>query len=171
MASKIEKILYATDLSKNSTFAYQHAADLAKTYDAKLYILHVFEAIPENTRAQLQAYLTDEMREQMAHRDDEVIEDIKKRLQTFCDNVQKDDPTCVYRVEEIMVQEGYPSNVILEKAEELDCDLIVMGTHGKGFLSHAILGSVAEKVLRHAKRPVFVVPLPRRASDAAPYDI
>ena len=46
------------------------------------------------------------------------------------------------------------------KTKEFNCDIILMGTHGKGVLIHALLGSVAEKVLRHSRRPVFVIPLP-----------
>ena len=57
------------------------------------------------------------------------------------------------------VTEGYPVEIILKKAEEEGVDMIVMGTHEKGF-AQSFLGSVAKTVLRSAKIPVVVVPLP-----------
>ena len=81
-------------------------------------------------------------------------------MDNFCEKVRKDDPSCSFNIAAIEVCEGYPANTILEKADEFDCDLIVMGTHGKGLITHAFLGSVAEKVLRRSRRPVFTIPLP-----------
>ena len=63
------------------------------------------------------------------------------------------------------VVEGYPAEQILSKVDELNCDAIVMGTHGKGYLSHTFLGSVAQKVLRRVQKPVFIIPLPKDAED------
>ena len=54
---------------------------------------------------------------------------------------------------------------ILRKADELDCDVIIMRTHGKGIISHTFLGSVAEKVLRRVGNPVFIIPSPRGETD------
>ena len=52
---------------------------------------------------------------------------------------------------------GTPHVEIVRLADEHDADLIVMATHGRGFISHAILGSTTERVLRRANCPVFVV--------------
>jgi len=62
----------------------------------------------------------------------------------------------VDRVETALV-EGAPSHQIMEYAEESDCDLIVMGTHGRGGLDRLLLGSVAERVVRSATVPVLTV--------------
>jgi nucleotide-binding universal stress UspA family protein len=56
---------------------------------------------------------------------------------------------------------------ILTKAKKYDCDVIVMGTHGKGFVSHTLLGSVAERVLHRANKAVIVVPLPEEETEAS----
>ena len=165
MRPKIKKILYATDLSKNSAFAYQYATDFAEKQDAMIVILHVFEKLPQSATIALESYLTDEQREAIANRQPDTIEKIRNRLNVFCENVQKDDPECVYRVEHIEVTEGFPAEVILEKTEEFDCDIIIMGTHGKGIIEHAFLGSIAEKVLRRSKKPVFTIPLPKDETD------
>lgn len=56
------------------------------------------------------------------------------------------------------VEEGNPNKIILNIAKEWNADLIVMGTHGRTGVSHFLLGSVAEKVLRHSTKPVLVIP-------------
>lgn len=59
-----------------------------------------------------------------------------------------------------LVVEGDPAGEILQKADELKGNVVVMGTHGKGLLAHAFLGSVAEKVLNRIKIPVLIIPIP-----------
>jgi nucleotide-binding universal stress UspA family protein len=55
--------------------------------------------------------------------------------------------------------------MILRKADELNCDAIVLGTHGKGFIRNTFLGSTSKKVLRRTRKPVFVIPLPKEETD------
>ena len=168
---EIKNILYATDLSKNSAFAFQFATDMAEQNDAVIHIVHVFEQVSPSTKAMVDMYLTDEQKEQIAGRSDETTEMIIKRLNVFCDRVKSDDPSCVFRVASIDVVEGFPADEILKKADALECDMIVMGTHGKGFISHAFLGSIAEKVLRRSARPVMIIPLPKEESEITLQDI
>jgi len=58
---------------------------------------------------------------------------------------------------ETFVREASPRTVIVEVALELNCQLIVLGTHGRAGLAHLLLGSVAEYVVRHSKVPVLTV--------------
>ena len=53
-----------------------------------------------------------------------------------------------------------PVKVILEVAKEKNCDLIVMGTHGRGVLADVVMGSTARRVIRRSPKPVLVVRLP-----------
>jgi nucleotide-binding universal stress UspA family protein len=62
---------------------------------------------------------------------------------------------------------GEPFTVICRAAEEEHVDLIVMGSHGRTGLSHVFLGSVAERVVRHAPCPVLVARLPQAATQGA----
>jgi universal stress protein A len=55
--------------------------------------------------------------------------------------------------------DGSPASVIVEHGDKIDADLIVVGTHGRGGPAHALLGSVAERVVQKAHRPVLVVPV------------
>lgn len=162
---KIEKILYATDLSKNSAHAFQYANDIADKYNALIYILHIMEELPEGARIVLENYLSDDQYAKFMNRKKDSLNMIKERLSAFCDNVQKNDPQCVFRVASIEVLEGHPVNEILRYAEYNGCDLVVMGSHSKGIITHALLGSVAEKVLRKSKIPVIVVPIPDEESE------
>jgi len=153
---KLKKILYTTDLSPNSTYAFQYAVDLAKKFDGQIIILHV----AENRTILDEQY--DELAGRRVERDPKkaAIERIRKRLEKFKEKALADDPGKDDRVTSIEVVVGYPAEEILKKAKALKCDAIVMGTHGKGVLSYTFLGSMAEKVLRHSQKPVFIIPLP-----------
>ena len=154
MIPKIKKILYATDLSKNSEYAFYYAVDMAKKHDAEIVILHAIE--PISSRAF--GTLTDKVYHDQQETSKEVI---RNRLQKFCEKVEeKNSLACVHLVAKIVVEVGYPSEEILKAAEEEGCDLIVLGSHGKGFLQHAFLGSVSRSVLERTRKPVFTIPLP-----------
>jgi len=172
MIPKIQKILYATDLSENSAYAFRYAIDSARKHDADIIILHVLEKIPPFARALVDSQLGEKQRKEIF--DEKVtytMERIKKRLQIFSDRELKDDPESVDKVVSIEVCEGYPAEEILMKADELGCDAIVMGTHGKGIIRHTFLGSVADRVLRRVRKPVFIIPLPRGETDITFHDI
>ena len=166
MELAIKKILYATDLSKNSAYAFQYAADYAEKHAAQIIILHVYEKLRWADMTELEDnLLIAEQLKAVSRNKENTVNNIRERLNTFCEKIRKDDPACSFTVAAIEVCEGYPANTILEKADEFDCDLIVMGTHGKGRISHAFLGSVAEKVLRRSRRPVMIIPLPEGHTD------
>jgi universal stress protein A len=60
--------------------------------------------------------------------------------------------------------QGFPSREIVRHAQKTGADLIVVGTHGRTGIEHVVLGSVAERVVQHAKRPVLVIPQGREAA-------
>jgi len=86
---------------------------------------------------------------------------IKEHLEAFCRREFQNNPTFRDRVASIEVIDGNPAGDILQKADEIRADVVVMGTHSKGPLAHAFLGSVAEKVLQRIKIPVFMIPIPK----------
>jgi nucleotide-binding universal stress UspA family protein len=83
---------------------------------------------------------------------DITINDYKKNQQMLVDTVFKEHKIWTF------VEEGIPYEVILNVAKEWDADMIVLGTHGRTGFSHLIMGSVAEKVIRHSEIPVFIIP-------------
>jgi len=156
MIPQIKKILYATDLSKNSSYAFLYATDLARRHDARIIILHAIEPVP----AYAAAYtgITDELKQRQQQ---ETVEEIRKRLGEFCKKAEAQIGTpCVELVSKILVPRGHPPEEILNAANEEGCDVIVLGTHGKGFLAHTFLGSVSSAVLNRTQKPVFIIPLP-----------
>jgi nucleotide-binding universal stress UspA family protein len=156
MTLQIKKILYATDLSKNSSYAFLYATDLARKHDARIVILHAIEPVP----AYAAAYtgITDELKRKQQ---EETVEEIRKRLGDFCKRAEAQiGPPCVDLVSKILVPRGHPPEEILNAANGEGCDVIVLGTHGKGFLAHAFLGSVSNAVLTRSQKPVFIIPLP-----------
>jgi len=159
MIPKIKEILYATDLSENSAYAFRYAVNSAQQHGAKIHILHVLEEIKTNILA---AYYELEKLQEMREKGKEEIKvRIQKRLETFCQRELMKDPECRDLIASTEVVEGDPTTEILRKADELGVDLVVMGTHGKGLLEHAFLGSVAEKVLHRIKIPVLTIPIPK----------
>ena len=89
------------------------------------------------------------------------IEEIKKGLQEFCTRAETQiGAPCVKLVSKILVPLGHPVEEILKTADDEGCDAIVLGTHGKGFLTQTFLGSVAGSVLKRTRKPVFIIPLP-----------
>ena len=150
MIPKIQKLLYATDLSKNAAYALRYAFYLAQKLDARIVILHVVEKMSSDAQITLQTYLDKYDRKKvLAQRVEHATERVKERLELFCEKEFQNDPDCRNKVVSIEVCEGYPAEEILKKAGELDCDVIVMGAHEKG-LTHTFLGSVAKSVLRRS---------------------
>jgi len=171
MIPKINKLLYATDLSPNSAYAFRYAINSIIKHDAKIVILHVFEQMTGTARALIDHYFDEEQQNKMhKERREYTIDRIRNRINIFCERELKDNPECEDRVASIEICEGYPASEILRKADELECDAIVMGTHGKGVLRHAFLGSTAKRVLRRVRKPVFIIPLPNGETDITFHD-
>ncbi|UCH22247.1 MAG: universal stress protein [Deltaproteobacteria bacterium] len=168
MIPKIQKILYPTDLSLNSDYAFRYAINSAKQHDANIIILYVLEGLSDSMLAMLSSDLVGVQRKKTS---EEAMAQIKDRLKLFCEKELINDPDCLKRVESIEVLEGYPAEVILREAEKLNCDVIVMGSHGKGIISQTFLGSVTKRVLRRTRKPVFIIPLPKKETDIPGHNI
>jgi nucleotide-binding universal stress UspA family protein len=161
MIPEIKKILYATDLTKNSAYAFFYAADMAQKYNASIIILHTIPPITPRIYSEGGFGIEEMMKESKQQERAEDIEEIKKNIQAFCRKVENQmGCPCVQLVSEILVPIGYPVEEILKVADDDGCDAIVLGTHGKGFLRQTFLGSVAGSVLERTRKPVFIIPLP-----------
>jgi nucleotide-binding universal stress UspA family protein len=140
-------ILYPTDFSDCSRAAFSLARSLALEHGSKLIVLHV-----DQTWGRSIAYGEAMVLLQPVELKERMWEGLR------CFNI--DNPSV--QVEHRLV-EGEAAGQILRVAEENDCDLIVMGTHGRTGLARLVLGSVAEQVLRKARCPVLTVKMPRAA--------
>jgi len=160
MIPQIKKILYATDLTKNSVYAFFYAVDMAKKNKASIVILHSIEPV---------SYVYDEgeddvksvLKKAKKQEQERNIEEIKRRIQEFCNRTESQiDSSCIELVSKIIVSFGYPVEEILKTADDEGCDAIILGTHGKGFLRQTFLGRVTGSVLERTRKPVFIIPLP-----------
>ena len=159
MNPTISHILFATDLSQNSTYALRHAANMAKATGARLHVLHVSEPLSDDALITMRMFMqdtgsrTDIMKTRHEYRKAALTE----RQKNFWAGLPESDRGIQDQVETIEIIDGHPAEVILRRAHELQCDLIVLGAHDHGF-SHTFLGTVAKRVLRRADIPTLVVP-------------
>ena len=140
-----KSILVATDFSEASARAVDYAAGLCTTLGAKLVLMHAY-ALP--------AYVMPIEGSMMAS--PQYVADLVVRLQ---DQLDASAATLASRGIEAQTKLvlGIPYAEIVRVAQECGADLIVVGTHGRSGLVHAIMGSIAERVLRLSPVPVLCV--------------
>src|SRR6185436_503850 len=137
-------ILVPTDLSEGAEQALDYACELSRTLGAQIHLLNVI-SIPALGVPELGVALTATMIDQL------VVDN-----QTALDQLAQ---KCPAQIGQVLVRTGDARDVINQTATELGIDLIVMGTHGRRGLSRALLGSVAESVVRSAPCAVLTVRL------------
>jgi nucleotide-binding universal stress UspA family protein len=139
----VQHILVPTDFSEYANQALDYAMELAQKLQARLTLLHIIDTtplgmvegasmLPPSYWQELETGIEQSMEESLKRLDDEGLQG------------------------ETVIVHGVPFQAILDTAKDKDADLIVMGTHGRTGLIHALMGSVAEKVVRLAPCPVLV---------------
>lgn len=141
-AIRMHHILLATDLSEWSLPAVDYALQTARTFNASVAILHVMEWRSLGVDFTVSAFADWE----------KLRESVERRLLDTAERLKSQGVTA-----QCLVKAGSPADVILEVAREQACDMIVMGTHGRHEVSHLLMGSIAEAVLRRADCPVLTV--------------
>lgn len=145
------KVLVPVDYSPTSNEALSCAVEIARRYEAELGVVYVYQpttyAVPDSfelfTPSQLAAMESEFQRR---------LDTTKSELMALgCRNV------------DAKLLTGAPATEIVNHAEAWSYDLIVMGTHGRTGVAHALMGSVAEKVVRKAPCAVLTVRLPKSA--------
>jgi len=163
MIPKIQKILYATDLSENAAYAAPYIIKIAEQNSAQVDVLHVLET------PVFPSFAEEEKWEKFyAEQKEKARDKMYRRLTQFCQQQLKGNTNIMLTISSIEVVEGDPAAKILQRADELKADMVVMGTHGKGWLAQAFLGSEAQKVLQRIKIPVLIIPLPDKEKSAQP---
>lgn len=143
---KFQKILFPTDFSDSSKSAENCACELAKQFHAELHVLHVLQdfllSVPQTAAALLipPAILED------------IVNSAEAEIQKVPSSASVGDLKIVRAV-----RIGSTCDAIVQYAQEHAIDLIVIGTHGRTGLRHMLLGSVAERVVQHAKCAVLTV--------------
>ncbi|SDG34211.1 universal stress protein [Halorientalis regularis] len=136
------RILLPTDGSAEMEPVVDHAAALAERDDALIHALYVVDAASFSSLPMETSW--EGISELLYEEGTAALNEVERTV---------DDRAPVERI----VVEGKPSSTIVEHAVDDDCDLIVMGTHGRGGIDRLLLGSVAERVVRRSSVPVMTV--------------
>ncbi len=143
--SSFDRILVPVDFSECSKRALNQALVLAERFDSSIELLHVYEppysvgdAIihrPDSPSMSMQDYIREQAELMLAR----MIEDLD------CEKLESN------------LASGIPYDEIQRRLDEGNFSLVIMGSHGRRGLSHLLMGSVTERILRHAPCPVLVV--------------
>lgn len=170
MVPKIKKIIFTTNLSKESRLAFDYAISLATQYEARLTVLHVIEESSWSSSAYVRNILGDERWLELKEAHEQQARQIligkqkegaliREALAEFCQVAGKNSKECEVLIDDILVTHGIVVDEIIEISQQRKCDLIVMGYHVRGKYGEAIHGSTTRRVLRSTKIPVMLVRL------------
>ena len=137
------RILVATDGSREAELAVTTAADLAKSTDSELHVLHVGE-VPLVYHPERHAYQAEY---------EEHEKEAQQLLEAQVDRIEGASASEA----QAHLRMGRADEEIVELAQSIDAGLIVMGSRGHGRLRRALVGSVSESVVRHAHCPITIV--------------
>jgi universal stress protein A len=140
---EIKKILCPVDFSEISANALEYAVFLASHHHAELLLLHVVEHLHEFEHYQILVFTPQELSEKM---EKHAYEELNKLAEPIKETLKI----------ETVIRQGKAFVEIIKETKEKDMDLIVMASHGRTGISHMLMGSVAEKVVRKANCPVLV---------------
>ena len=147
MTIQVRVILVPVDFSEHADSVIEWAAHLAEEHGSRLLLLHAYH-LPVEFQQVEGAYLPADFW-------NSVKDESKKQLAVYGEQLRARG----LEVEEL-TREGYPATVIEEAAEQLEADLIVIGSRGRSGLKHLLLGSIAERVVQKAPCPVLTVKSP-----------
>jgi len=144
MQIDIRRILVPLDFSEHAGPVLEWAAHLAGEHGSRLLLLHVYH-LPVEFQQLEGAYLPPDFWSNVKQEAEQQLGRHAEALRARGLEVES------------LVREGYPATVIVDEAESLGIDLVVIGTHGHTGLKHLLLGSIAERVVQKAPCPVLSV--------------
>ena len=142
----IKNVLVATDFSEPSGAALDYGRELARTFKATLHVLHVADSVTFQYGVEGYSPALPELQH-----------DVEEAARRELERAITDEDRVALRARPVIVTAVGKAASIVGYASENRIDLIVMGTHGRGAISHLLMGSVAERVVRTARCPVLTV--------------
>ncbi len=141
---QLKRLLLPTDFSESAHHAFAYALSFAREFKAQLYLLHVIEVLPSGYAGELFPAAMGR-----------VVEEIQGYARTELARLAAEAKERGAVAHE-RVAEGKAAAEIIRVAADEQIDLIVIGTHGRGALSHVLFGSTTERVVRKAPCPVLI---------------
>lgn len=142
----LKSILVATDFGEASGAALAYGRELARTFGATLHVLHVADDVYVRLGGDAYMAVLPELQR-----------DMEVAAQKQLDELLIDNDPVPLPVKTAVLTSSATAAAIVQYARDLDIDLIVVGTHGRGAMAHLLMGSVAERVVRSASWPVLTV--------------
>ena len=139
----IKRILIAVDSGKTSIQVARDGFQLSQQLNEEVALLTVIDGTAIIDDSEMEAF----------NLDDFIKNDVKEKQKMLVDKLFEGRDVVTF------IEQGHVHDTILQVAEKWEADLIVLGTQGRTGLSHLIMGSVAESVIRQSKKPLFVVPV------------
>ncbi len=172
MFPEIKKILFASDISDTTKHAFDYVVSLANQYGASIVILHVMEDFTPDMRDVVSRIIGEDLYDEIKQDGESSARDVlmnKKKqavlsrdaFSLISNNAKQraDESGRSIFTEDIVITEGNVVSEIVDEAEKLNCDVIVMGFKKRGRLSEALIPGTVKGVIRRSGIPVLVVPM------------
>jgi nucleotide-binding universal stress UspA family protein len=142
---EIKKILFPCDLEESLSKILPYVKSVSAKYGGTVYLLHVIKDLPLWGNYDVPYAIMNDLQSKTLKASEENLNRICEELLQDCKNLQRS------------VIVGNPPDEILKTIESEKIDLVIMGTHGRKGLDHAIFGSVTEKVIKKSSVPVLII--------------
>lgn len=160
MLPDVKKILYASDIDKGSRPAFRAAVSLCGHYNSEITYLHIIEPLSASAKSVVETMMSEESLHEMHGEGlDNLKRKMEERIARFCETELEENEMLSEGSVLSRVEEGTPWKTILRVADDIDADVIVMGTRTHTAVGQFLLGSTANKVMQNSKRPILIVPL------------
>jgi nucleotide-binding universal stress UspA family protein len=157
----INRILLAVDLSVYTHHILQHAATMSNQFSASIVVVHAVKPLGTLGHALLQTYLKPDIRESLTTTGtDSIVDQIRTQIIDILTDEYMAGEMELPRLEGVIVRPGVPEEVIMAVADEINTDIIMLGSckpEEKG----AYIGGVAQRILASSKYPVYLIPYPQ----------
>jgi len=148
----LKRILVATDFGEAAEVALNYGREFARRFGATLEVLHVCDSVAARGFG-VDGFVPD-------------LEMLQREVETAAriqlDALLTDEDRTALKAKAVLRTSASPALAIVDYAKESGANLILMGTHGRGAMSHLLMGSVAERVVRFAPCPVLTLRHPER---------
>ena len=144
-----KNILCPVDMHPRSKMALRKAINIAHQFNSKIVLLSIHEEFLSKKQMIMSRVSISSLGDEFK----KIATEAKNDMKNLVKDLEADDIKCQY-----ILRDGIPADIIVKLSDEMDIDLIVMGTNGRDSLSDYILGSTTQKVVEKSKCPVLVMP-------------